>query len=243
MRQPPRSETPCSVNADSVDSNTESIFGFESSRAHEYEEGFYLTSNITRLGKLITHYELYKMITSLPGDVIECGVFKAATFMQWLTFRTLLENPYSREIIGFDTFTRFPDATSEADAQARAEFVAYAGEYSISQEDLARSCALKGFINYTLVPGDICTTVPEYVAKNIQRRIALLHIDTDLYDPAKTILEHLYPQVVRGGVVVLDDYGTFPGGTQAVDEFLEKHDVCLSKMPLSHWIPSFFKKP
>ena len=40
------------------------------------ENIYHLKTDITRISKLIYHYEIYKKIISLPGDVIECGVFK-----------------------------------------------------------------------------------------------------------------------------------------------------------------------
>jgi len=219
------------------------IMGFDIDKAYDYEHGFYLTSSIVRLAKLLTHYELYKMIIHLPGHVIECGVFKAATFLQWATFREMLENPYSRKIIGFDTFGKFPDAQFPDDQKFRNEFVQKAGEWSISVDDLKKSCERKNIINFELIKGDINQTVPRYVSENPHLKISLLHIDTDLYEPSKTVLSNLYSKVVAGGIIVLDDYGTFPGGTKAIDEFLAQHQLEIRKFPFSNWIPSYCVKP
>ena len=49
--------------------------GFDFDKAWDYENGFFLTSHPTRIGKLLAHYELYKRIVELPGQVVECGVF------------------------------------------------------------------------------------------------------------------------------------------------------------------------
>ena len=83
-------------------------FGFDPEKNWDYENGFYLTSNITRIAKLLAHYELYKRIVNLPGHVIEFGVFKGVSLIQWLTFRDIQENPFSRKVIGFDMFGEFP---------------------------------------------------------------------------------------------------------------------------------------
>ena len=79
-------------------------FGFDSEMCWDYENGFYLTSHPNRIGKLVAHYELYKKIVHLPGEILEFGVFKGASFIRLLTFRELLESTYSRKIIGFDAF-------------------------------------------------------------------------------------------------------------------------------------------
>lgn len=41
-----------------------------------YENGFYLTSKISRISNIFSHYEIYKRIVNLPGDVIELGVYR-----------------------------------------------------------------------------------------------------------------------------------------------------------------------
>lgn len=76
--------------------------------AFDYENGFILTSEPYRLGKILAHYEIYKKIVNLPGDVFELGVFKGNSLIQFATFRHLLENDKSRKIVGFDIFGYFP---------------------------------------------------------------------------------------------------------------------------------------
>ena len=63
------------------------------------ENIYHLKTDITRISKLIYHYEIYKKIISLPGDVIECGVFKGVSLTRFLTFREILENNYSRSSV------------------------------------------------------------------------------------------------------------------------------------------------
>jgi hypothetical protein len=61
--------------------------------------------------------------------------------------------------------------------------------------------------------------------------ITILHIDADLYDSYKIVLEKLFPFVVRGGIVLFDEYAEvkWPGATQAVDEFLKGKPYKLKK--------------
>ena len=76
-----------------------------------------------------------------------------------------------------------------------------------------------------LVKGNITKTIPQYVKQNPNLQIALLNLDTDIYEPSITILNHLYPKIVKGGILILDDYGFFPGETKAVDEFFNGKEV------------------
>lgn len=53
----------------------------------DYENGFYLFSSVSRINKLLSHYELYKMILGLPGHIFELGVYKGASLIRFATFR------------------------------------------------------------------------------------------------------------------------------------------------------------
>ena len=69
----------------------------------------------------------------------------------------------------------------------------------MSKEDLYKSLALKKISNVELIKGNIMDTVDQYLLENPSERIALLHIDTDVYEPAKKGLEEMFDRVVRGG--------------------------------------------
>jgi hypothetical protein len=201
-------------------------------RAWDYENGFYLTCDITRASKMLAHYELFKMVLDVPGAIVECGVFKGASLARFAMFRELLASPCSKRIIAFDTFGAFPETQFEDDRAFRDRLVQEAGEQSISEEQLMEVLRRKRCDQcIDLVKGDICETVPRYVAENPQLRISLLNLDTDIYEPATVILEHLFPRIAQGGVLLLDDYGTFPGETKAVDDYFRGKSVKIRKFP------------
>lgn len=211
-------------------------------RAWEYENGFHLTCDITRVSKILAHYELYRMTAAMPGAIVECGVFKGASLARFAAFRDLFGNPYSKQLIGFDTFGPFPAAGFAPDEDARERFVGAAGDQSIGVEEMMEVLRRKGVErNVELVAGDITETVPAYVAEHPELRISLLNLDTDIYEPAVTILEHLYPRIVPGGVLILDDYGTFPGESAAVDEYFQG-TARIEKLEFA-MTPSFIRKP
>ena len=80
----------------------------KSSSIWDAENIYHLKTDISRISKLIYHYEIYKKIQNIPGDIIECGVFKGVSLTRFLTYRSILENNFSRKIIGFDAFGKFP---------------------------------------------------------------------------------------------------------------------------------------
>ena len=220
-----------------------SFLGFDTDKCWDYKNGFYLTSHVTRLSKMLAQYELYKMIVGLPGHVIECGVYKGASFLRFATFREILESPYSRKIIGFDAFGQFPAEGEDAATSAFVRRFSAEGGEGISHEALLQVLSHKGFGNIELVEGDVCSTVPQYVTEHPELKIALLHIDVDVYRPTQVILDQLFDRVVHRGLVVMDDYGTVPGETRAVDEFLQKagREALIEKLPISH-IPAYVRK-
>ena len=214
------------------------FFGFETSKNFEYENGFYITSHNSRIGKLISHYELYKMITGLPGQIVECGVYKGTSLIRFATFREILESPYSRKIIGFDIFGEFPRSGDVKDNKFIERFESEGGN-GISEEELEDIFKYKNISNIELIKGDIIQTIPDYVKKHEELKISLLHVDVDIYEPTKVILENLFNKVVHGGIIVFDDYSTVGGETRAIDEFLK--DRKIEKLPFSH-IPSYYRK-
>src|SRR5690606_29764873 len=147
-------------------------------------------------------------ILDLPGDILEFGVYKGTSLVRLLSFRNLLESENSRKVFGFDIFGKFPDTLElESDREFVQRFE-NAGGYGISKSELEFHLKNKGLGNYELIEGDIMETVPGYLANNPSKKIALLHIDVDVYEPTKMILENLWDKVVKGGIVMLDDYGT-----------------------------------
>jgi hypothetical protein len=208
----------------------------------DYENGFYLTCETSRIGKILNHLEIYNQIIDLPGDILEFGVYKGTSLVRLLSFRNLLENENSRKVFGFDIFGKFPDSLELESDKKFVENFENAGGFGISRIELDAHLSNKGFRNYELIEGDIIKTIPEFIEKNASRKIALLHIDVDVYEPTKVILESLWDRVVKGGIIMLDDYGTVEGETKAVDEFFADKDVIISK-PRFNYIPSYIVKP
>jgi hypothetical protein len=203
-------------------------------RAHEYENAFYQSCSVQRISKILAHYELYKLVSDLPGALVECGVFKGCSLLRFAAFRELFESPGSRRLVPFDTFGSFPEAKFPGDEAVRARFVEAAGDQSVSQEQLLSLLAHKGVDQRVeLVAGDLRETLPDYVVAHPELRVCLVNLDTDLYEPAKVALEQLYPRLVPGGVMIVDDYGVFPGETEAVDEYFEGRGVRIRKFPFA----------
>lgn len=210
---------------------------------YEIENGFYLRSHPTRMAKMLAHYELYRKIVDLPGAVVEMGVYKGASLMRFATFRHILENAHSRPLIGFDAFGDFPKeaVVGAADQQFISRFEA-AGGPGIARTALEALIREKGFVNTRLVEGNVFDTLPQFVAERPSLKVALLHLDMDVYEPTAFALETLLPHMVRGGIVVFDDYGVVEGATRAADAACERLGVTMAKLT-NYEVPAYFTMP
>lgn len=70
---------------------------------------------------------------------------------------------------------------------------------------------------FHLVEGYVENTLPESIPKDTS--LALVHLDTDFYQSTLHELKSLYPQIVKGGVLIIDDVPTERGADQAVEEY------------------------
>jgi hypothetical protein len=185
------------------------------------ENEFYRRCSTDRVSKFLAHAKLYELSLGLPGHFAEAGVFKGASFCRFRKLGRLFHPDHTRRFIGFDVFGKFPAATYGPDKAELERQWAVDGDQGISRSNLQQLLDQQGLAsNVDLIEGDIRETIPRYLSENKQMSLAIVNIDLDLYEPTKVALEHFFPLIVRGGVVILDDYEGFPGAKKAVDEYL-----------------------
>lgn len=200
-------------------------------KSFEYENNFYLSCGVSRISKIISQYELYKIAHALPGALVECGVFKGASLARFAMMRSLMGGPFGKKIIGFDIFGDFLKSQRDDDELFRNRFIDHTGTpTSIMPDQLMQVLEHKGVHqNIELIAGDINVTIPEYARTHEELKISLLNMDTGTYDSSLTILENFYHRVVPGGVILIDNYTGVAAETKAVDEFFADKDVTIEK--------------
>tara|TARA_B100000900_G_C20502240_1_gene684281 strand:- start:219 stop:875 length:657 start_codon:yes stop_codon:yes gene_type:complete len=210
------------------------------------ENQFYLTSDKSRIQKLVDHYEIYKKISQLNGDIIECGVFKGVSLIRFLTFRDIDKNTKTKKIYGFDAFGRFPKPVSNKDHRKRDTNFAKLHDtkigIGINIKKLDNLLKKKDFKNYELVKGDVTKTIDQFVNKKKNLKISLLHLDMDIYTPTKYTLNKLYKFIVKKGIILIDDYKHIKGATMAINEFLNENKKLKIQKISSTSRPSFIIK-
>lgn len=167
----------------------------------------------------------------IPGDIVECGVWKGGSVMAAALALLTLDST-QRQIYLYDTFTGMTEPTA-VDVDWRGRPARELMRQATPDGDQVRAkCSLhdvKQALMQTrypwekliFVPGRVETTIPERVPE----QIALLRLDTDWYASTYHELEHLYPRLVEGGVLIVDDYGHWQGAKKAVDEYFRGHAI------------------
>ena len=210
--------------------------------------------------RFLGHYELFKLVQNVPGSIVECGVFQGNGLLSYAKFLEIFCTADRwRKAIGFDTFAGFvevvPEDGPEADRAENRPYVGqkFAGGYSSAGfkpvlDEMVKVVHEDQYLPHMprieLVEGDISETVPKYVAENPGLRISMLILDVDLYKPTMAALEHLYPLVVPGGLVVFDEYAKaeWAGESKAYEDFFAPNPPKLTRF---NWTPNpggFFVK-
>ena len=168
----------------------------------------------------------------VPGAIVECGVWRGGAMgAAALVLKDLGE---TRDIHLFDTFEGMSAPTDEDKTitgdSAQNEFEekqtgAQSSTWCMaSLEDVQANLATLGLdVNdFHFVKGMVEDTIPSQMPEG---DIAVLRLDTDWYKSTKHEMEHLFPKLVPGGVLIIDDYGDWAGARQAVDEYLDEHGI------------------
>jgi len=171
----------------------------------------------------------YVVDHNIPGDFVECGVWKGGSVM--LMARALRRrNEGRREIHVFDTFEGMTEPTSHDvsyDGEVASETYVRVNDrlIAIGLEEVKKNVLSVGYDPEKIhfVKGKVEETIPRYAPQ----RIALLRLDTDWYESTKHELHHLFPRLSPGGVVIIDDYGHWSGARRAVDEYIRDHRISI----------------
>lgn len=186
------------------------------------------------LKRFLAHYELFRQVIDLPGDIVELGVYRGTTLMNWANFLEIRNmGDRQKQVFGFDNFAGFEEL-HEKDGKKTELKTEGSYDSEVFEEilkDALRIFDSDRFIPYKprvkLIKGDINETLPEFIQNNPGLRVCLAHFDCDLYEPTMTGLKCLWDLVVPGGVVLFDEYGIRPweGESKAVDEFFKGKNV------------------
>jgi hypothetical protein len=181
--------------------------------------------------------------SGVPGGFVECGTWKGGA-VAVMALANLRHGDRRRPIHLFDSFEGIPEPDVAVDGEkAIREVLSVGGEAKgrltpvdrfydrfadgVGTLEINRRL-LEEIIRYDpsslhYHKGWFQDTLPREAGKIGE--IAILRLDGDWYASTRVCLEHLYRNVVRGGFVILDDYGYYEGCRRAVDEFMEREGI------------------
>jgi hypothetical protein len=162
-------------------------------------------------GDMARFYFLYQNVQNVlaqgvEGDLVELGVHRGNSAL----LLAELGRAHGRTAYLYDTFEGFDARDLHGiDAAHPAQFSDTSVEGVLALVGANSVVAVKGFFPQSLAQ------------RALPDKIAVAHIDCDLHDPMKAGLEHFYPRLSKGGLLVMHDYssGHWPGATRAVDDF------------------------
>jgi hypothetical protein len=163
----------------------------------------------------------------LPGDVIECGVYRAGTTV--LLARYLKRHRIAKTIYALDSFGGF-DVAGELNDDIRRGMVVPVGRTAFTYNSVGYVRAKLERLGVAslveVVPGYFENTLPRIDAK-----FCLALVDCDLEKSVEFCLTHLWERIVPGGYLVVDDYANpgYPGARIAADRFADH------AMPAERW--------
>lgn len=208
----------------------------------ELLENSFLFLPTQHIKRILFFYEIYKKIVNVPGVVMHFGSRWGRHLALFDSLRTIFEPfNYGRKIIGFDTFTGFPnqfDHEKDKNSKVMREgYLATSNDYELelekilhAREEIAPMSHIKKF---EIVKGDVSITFPEYMKNNPHTIVAFAHMDINLFNPTKTSLDILKNHVTKGSIIAIDEvsFDEIPGQTLALMESFGLRNIRLERMP------------
>lgn len=188
--------------------------------------------------RFLAHYELFKQIQHMPGSIAELGIFRGSGFFTWSNLlESFCPSDRTRKVYGFDHFKGLVEHDKSVDGNLTPWLSHVVGELT-SKADIMQAMIdlhnddnlLPGVERCTLINGDVCETVSQFVTDHPGLRLSLLYFDIGLYEPTIKGLQHLYPLVMPGGIVAFNGYGMRPweGEAKAIETYFAE----LGKQPV-----------
>ena len=151
--------------------------------------------------RLISIRNLLLSVADLEGAIMEIGCYKGGCA------RYMAEHTTERVYL-VDTFDGLPEPTAYDNKHI-------AGEFRATMEDVEKT--MEGIKDWTVIK-------TRYPAEDpmLPTKFKFVHLDVDLYESTIESLRYLESKMVKGGIIVIDDYESKDclGVTRAVNEYI-----------------------
>jgi len=230
--------------ADSVEKERRSAFLQQYAKSplpdNECLQNLGLFINRPALSRLLFMHELYQKIIDVHGVVMEFGVRWGQNLVLFSNFRGIYEPyNYNRKIIGFDTFSGFPEVDGKDGALVSIGDYSVIEGYEVYLQTLLDYHEAESPVShkkkYQLIKGDATATFSDYLTEHPETIVAFAYFDFDIYTPPRHCLELLLPRLTKGSVLAFDELNCpeFPGETLALLEVVGLSRYGIKRSPLN----------
>jgi len=200
---------------------------------------------------LFAIYKSVEHITrhQIEGDLVECGVWAGGGVMA-AALSLQHFGDVSRKIWLYDTFEGMAAPTdkdvdfknrSAADHLKTWKATDFSEMARVGIEDVKARVLSSGYPaeRFVFVKGLVEDTLPS----QSPARVSFMRLDTDWYASTKHELDHLFPKLIRNGVMIVDDYGFWKGSREACDAYFAEHKIPILLTRLDRQGPVIGVKP
>jgi O-methyltransferase len=166
----------------------------------------------------VRNLELCNAYRDVEGDFVECGTWRGG---MCAAIAEVL-GP-ERKVHLFDSFEGLPqaqgiDGPAALEWQQNKNGTYYYDNCCAEERFVHEAMRLANRSKYAVYKGWFDQTLSTYPGNPI----AILRLDGDWYKSILVCLEHLFPHVVPGGLIILDDYKAWDGCARAVHDYLSR---------------------
>jgi hypothetical protein len=197
---------------------------------------FIFASEIRVFAKLSARTFLYNKVKNIPGDIIECGVYKGSGLLTWLKLKKTFTPNLLRKVIGFDMFDQEALLETLTDDDKLKMSILFENRnfdyknYKIILQELINNAGFTD-ADFELIEGDVSITSKDFVDKRPGFKIALLYLDMDIEQPTYDALNNFWEKMSVGGIVVFDEYAHHQWSeSKAVDRFVKENNLELKSL-------------
>jgi O-methyltransferase len=178
-------------------------------------------SNYRSFDRKFAMNELLKLALPLDGDLAECGVFRGSS--AYFLAKGMAMRSQKKRLHLFDSFAGLSEPKLDLDgAHWRS------GDLACGLAEVAFN--LKQHASRIIFHAG---WIPEKFSEVFDNKFCFVHVDVDLYEPTRDTLAFFGPRIVRGGLIICDDYGfeTCPGARRAMDEYAAASEQTVVHLP------------
>lgn len=194
---------------------------------------FILSEDRRVFNKLISRALLYHEVKDIPGDIVECGIFKGTGLYTFLKLKNLYNPNSSKKVIGFDFFdtNELINSISDKIEKESMQILFSAREFKHDnsfKDNFSNQIIKNGFSSsdFDLIEGDISITTKQFSEKNPGFKISLLYMDVDLEVPTYNALNNFWDNMTKGGLIIFDEYGYHKWSeSKGVDKFIKEKNL------------------